>query len=1039
MASIPSVISLLQNMRNHSPQQVHARQGMLKVSSYASGAYGTNVHSIKRMNSGASFIRLVGVNTKLVELVSNSLVGTGFSGNPLSMVPFRPEQSPLPWMYVADSLQMRKISMALQNYPMGVATPLTPPTASYGPASLQLIYDFSAGTAATDWIPTGTDGAVTSGTMLSDTIVVAIPDTPPPGLVSQFPQFGSILPFSASSEYSVGMILELQAFTPPAQAIVTDKLSVSWATTTLSSIVFDSGTNGPCTVTVPSIAQILPDHIIVQLGTGSINPEYVQVTGCVENPDGTFSFRCTTQFNHAPGVTITAEYAVRCYINESILASSLTGTTMKVHCMNSTNSTGTGSLTLTALKNLSTTNTNGVRPIQTAVPSDVLYLTIAAGSYANLTSITILLDVDATTNNFTGNYYYGTVSSGFPASGAFTVAIPISSLTRVGTDATRTLANVAAIRITSVTAASDLINYSSFWIGGQYGPAIGSGAAYNYVARARSTQTGARSNASPAMRVGLSPTGNGKPIAIYMPVFNTLTGIDSQVDVYDIYRIGGTITTFTYIGTMPNPPAGLVSVLFDVFPDSAIASNPQLETDNFQPFPTVDTPKSGTVNVSGTTVTWVSGDKFNKAWSQGTPITINGVLYSFYQQPLDTETIELNQVAGELTGVPYQINQATILGVPLPFLWGPFAQGTASFLFAVGDSHQPGVLFLTNGNNPDSASDILQIEITSPSEPLINGCMYDGTSFVFSSDRLFRLYPLFGQTIIVTNGSVAPAQGTNLFTPIEVPNGKGLFAPWGLAVGPKIWFIARDGIYETIGGEPNSLTDKDWAELFPHEGHPGLPVTLGPITVQPPDFTVPNKLRLSYYDSYLTFDFQDINGEMHSLIYDTVAEMWGYDTYTPGVTLHYGEEGMEVHSTLLAGNDGNVYQTSGYLDGDGNSFPCGFVAPVASEGTSRYQTTRNAYLSLFGPAAGTATLSMQMDKGPAQAVSLAYGTAYTDLFSNMPAMKGRLQQWFIQAAQAFTVVMRDAELGLKPWGDQGAFRPVDPFASMRRVQSPRSS
>src|SRR5258708_23462719 len=193
---IPSNTGLLVNMRNHSPQQITPRPGMSPVSTYGPNTYGVGTHSLKRMNSGSSFIRLVGVGPNLVELVSNTLVDKKFSGNPLSMVAFRPEQSPLPWMYVADIDQMRKISMALVDYMMGVATPLNPPTTApsnetqFGPQSLQVIYDFSLGTMNADWVPGGTAGAQGPAQII-DTILAVRPDTPSLG-AEFFPDFASI-------------------------------------------------------------------------------------------------------------------------------------------------------------------------------------------------------------------------------------------------------------------------------------------------------------------------------------------------------------------------------------------------------------------------------------------------------------------------------------------------------------------------------------------------------------------------------------------------------------------------------------------------------------------------------------------------------------------------------------------------------------------------------------------------------------------------------------------------------------------------------
>src|SRR5207248_4606080 len=142
----------------------------------------------------------------------------------------------------------------------------------------------------------------------------------------------------------------------------------------------------------------------------------------------------------------------------------------------------------------------------------------------------------------------------------------------------------------------------------------------------------------------------------------------------------------------------------------------------------------------------------------------------------------------------------------------------------------PGVLFLTNGNDPDSASDTLQIEVSSPSEPLVNGGIYVGMPFVFSSELLYQLYPNIG------------LQGTQLFIPRKVLNSQGLFARWALAIGRFIYALGKDGIYKTDLSSYTSITNDDLALLFPHDGQPGQPITLGTTTINPPDMTQTAKL-----------------------------------------------------------------------------------------------------------------------------------------------------------------------------------------------------
>ena len=136
---------------------------------------------------------------------------------------------------------------------------------------------------------------------------------------------------------------------------------------------------------------------------------------------------------------------------------------------------------------------------------------------------------------------------------------------------------------------------------------------------------------------------------------------------------------------------------------------------------------------------------------------------------------------------------------------------------------------------------------------------------------------------------------------MEVPNSKGLFNRWALAVGPSIYFLSRDGIYSTEGSSVKSLTDGALRPLFPHEGQSGKSFT----GIRTPDMDVdPTKLRLSWYDDYLYFDYVDASSDHATLVWSLELGGWFYDEYpdTQAVTVHYGEEGDSIHS-LLVGTD----------------------------------------------------------------------------------------------------------------------------------------
>jgi hypothetical protein len=67
---------------------------------------------------------------------------------------------------------------------------------------------------------------------------------------------------------------------------------------------------------------------------------------------------------------------------------------------------------------------------------------------------------------------------------------------------------------------------------------------------------------------------------------------------------------------------------------------------------------TGTVNVSGTTVTWVSGNEFitGTAWNDGA-IEINGTRY-FVASVTSATSLTLTSSAGTQTGVSYSVGEA---------------------------------------------------------------------------------------------------------------------------------------------------------------------------------------------------------------------------------------------------------------------------------------------------------------------------------------------------------------------------------------------
>lgn len=127
---------------------------------------GTQVHSVGRLNSparsiafGAGFTtRLWGIDTNLFTGVSGALtlVDSGYSGQPLSLVESRPPNTTDAWMYIGDSVQMRKVRMDGLVLPIGLPAPgFGSLTSALDPVLTTVIQDFESGAAFSGFAGTG--------------------------------------------------------------------------------------------------------------------------------------------------------------------------------------------------------------------------------------------------------------------------------------------------------------------------------------------------------------------------------------------------------------------------------------------------------------------------------------------------------------------------------------------------------------------------------------------------------------------------------------------------------------------------------------------------------------------------------------------------------------------------------------------------------------------------------------------------------------------------------------------------------------------
>ena len=166
----PGELSRMSNLTWNREGQLTSRLGQSEVAT--SG--GTRIHSAKRLVEplGSTATRVWGIDSSVFLGLTGALssVDSGYSGDPLSIVPYRPELSGQTWAYIADRNRMRKVRMDGLDLEIGLAAPTAVIGSALGQEHRTNIASFSSadGTVAASWtgqmgtglavpVPTDTD------------------------------------------------------------------------------------------------------------------------------------------------------------------------------------------------------------------------------------------------------------------------------------------------------------------------------------------------------------------------------------------------------------------------------------------------------------------------------------------------------------------------------------------------------------------------------------------------------------------------------------------------------------------------------------------------------------------------------------------------------------------------------------------------------------------------------------------------------------------------------------------------------------------
>ncbi len=249
-------------------------------------------------------------------------------------------------------------------------------------------------------------------------------------------------------------------------------------------------------------------------------------------------------------------------------------------------------------------------------------------------------------------------------------------------------------------------------------------------------------------------------------------------------------------------------------------------------------------------------------------------------------------------------------GGPPQMWWGPY-QGNTTFAIRGhkdGSLVDAGSVYWCKPGQPDHWSPFDRLPVTQAGEPLQNGFLYNTHSYVWSKENLYRIDP--------------DPTGRAQFVSWPTPVGRGLLKPWAFAVGPKIWFFADGGIYETTGGPARSITAGSLIRpLFEGQTINGI----SGVAQQDDD-----EVRMEFRGNYLYFMFRDLTGARAVLRWHHVFERWEYFTYLDPVRMAYAKEGDRG---LLYGTDnGFITNSGGNFDDHGTPIAGSFRTGALDQG-----------------------------------------------------------------------------------------------------------
>lgn len=232
----------------------------------------------------------------------------------------------------------------------------------------------------------------------------------------------------------------------------------------------------------------------------------------------------------------------------------------------------------------------------------------------------------------------------------------------------------------------------------------------------------------------------------------------------------------------------------------------------------------------------------------------------------------------------------TVKGANLSAVFGPVSE----LIFGCGDQYRPGHLYWCKPGSPDMWPADNTFEVTTATEPLLNGVVWGGQAYVWSTRRMFAIYPNPDDVTLTT----------------VVPSGaaRGLAGNWAFCLGPNgIYAVDQHGLYQTNGADVVDISTEKLAPLFRGETVNGY---------HPVDWAWYGYIRLAVHRNDLWVTYKDTTGAVNTIVLDLLTKLfriYQFNGISP-VCLSAETEKGEDPQLFIGTVNGRTFTYSGTTD-----------------------------------------------------------------------------------------------------------------------------